>query len=137
MIYKNTQYNSILLIDIEYSDSHKHGFKLEGSGYANLEETQNFLILNDVPMEKFFLCNPKKQHLPKYKFDLLISILSMGFHYPCDSYVDFIVQNAEKGSKIVLDKRSNVIDVGFDSLLNFFSLHSTNTNINQLTLEKN
>jgi hypothetical protein len=136
LIYKKTQFTSIYLIDIEYSDSHRHGFKLEGSGYANLEETKNFLISNDVPENKILLCNPSKQNLSEYKFDLLISILSMGFHYPCDSYVDFIVQNAKKGSKIVLDKRPTVIDDGFNSLLKFFRLHLSATNINQLVLEK-
>ncbi len=85
LIYKKTQFTSIYLIDIEYSDSHRHGFNLEGSGYANLEETKNFLISNDVPENKILLCNPSKQNLSEYKFDLLISILSMGFHYPCDS----------------------------------------------------
>ncbi len=50
--------------------------------------------------------------------------------------VDFIVQNAKKGSKIVLDKRPTVIDDGFNSLLKFFRLHSSATNINQLVLEK-
>ena len=44
----------------------------KGSGYANLIDTKNFLITNDIPSNKIITCNPEKQKITKFKFDLLI-----------------------------------------------------------------
>lgn len=40
----------------------------------------------------------------------------MGFHYPCDDYVDFILSNIRKSGNLILDKRKNVRDDGFAKL---------------------
>jgi len=45
-----------------------------------------------------------------------MSILSMGFHYPCDEYVEWILANKGEGALIVLDKRRDAPDAGYDSL---------------------
>ena len=52
-----------------------HGFNEKGSGYANLTDTKNFLITNDIPSNKIINCNPEKQKITKFKFDLLIFYL--------------------------------------------------------------
>ena len=46
----------------------------------------------------------------------------MGFHYPCNEYVEFIKKNSNKNSKIILDKRKNVNDDGFDAILKNFEI---------------
>lgn len=112
---------SILLIDIEETSDHNHGFNLTGSGYASLLATKDFLTLNGINETHINLCNPYKEELPDFDFDLLISILSMGFHYPCDEYVDFISKNIKLGGLVVFDKRRGTPDTGFarlQSLLN-------------------
>ena len=94
----------------------------KGSGYANLTDTKNFLIAN-VPSNKIITCNPEKQKITKFKFDSLISLFSMGFHYPCNEHIDFILKNASHRSKIIYDKRRNVFDKGHETLqqkLKFF-----------------
>ena len=106
----------ILLIDIEKTESQNHGFNEKGSGYANLIDTKNFLITNDISSNKIITCNPEKHKIPKFKFDLLISLFSMGFHYPCNEYTDFILKNASHRSKIIYDKRRNVFDKGHETL---------------------
>ena len=116
LLLKKIKYNLILLIDIEETESQNHGFNNKGSGYANLINTKNFLIANDVPPQKIIICNPQKQKIPKFKFDLLISLLSMGLHYPCDEYLDFIYKSASYKSKMIYDKRKNVFDKGHEEL---------------------
>jgi hypothetical protein len=123
LLSQKIKFKKILLIDIERTESQNHGFNEKGSGYANLIDTKNFLITNDIPSNKIITCNPEKHKIPKFKFDLLISLFSMGFHYPCNEYTDFILKNASHRSKIIYDKRRNVFDKGHETLqqkLKFF-----------------
>ena len=108
--------SEILLIDIERSDEHYHGFNPKGSGYANLSMTQKFLEENIDRDVKIILCNPLREAIPEFKFTLFISLLSMGFHYPCNDYVNFITDNSESNSIVVIDKRRDVPDSGYDGL---------------------
>jgi hypothetical protein len=107
----------VTLIDIEQTESHQHGFSRQGSGYASLENSRRFLAENGTPIESISLCNPLHEPLPNAKFDLLISILSMGFHYPCDDYADYIIRDCEIGGLIVIDARKNAPDNGLRRIL--------------------
>ncbi len=107
-------YEKILLIDIEHSEGrHQHGYAAQGSGYASLAATKRFMTDNGVPAERIELCNPQITSLPDFRYDLLVSLLSMGFHYPCDDYVDFILSHPNEGASVVLDKRKDAADAGF------------------------
>lgn len=46
----------------------------------------------------------------------------MGFHYPCNQYINFLTENAKKDSKIIIDKRICSIDAGYNTLLENFKL---------------
>ena len=111
----------LLLIDIERTPEHYHGFNSKGSGYASLLATKNFLEKNMGVSTKIHTCNPAKESLPNFEYTLLVSILSMGFHYPCDEYADFIMTNSSKGSIVVFDKRLGVPDAGFEHISTSFS----------------
>lgn len=110
--------SEILLIDIENTVNHHHGFALNGSGYANLEATKSFIQKN--VNAKVQICNPQKETLPDFEFTLFISLLSMGFHYPCNEYAPFIKANALKNAFIVFDSRKDV-DNGVATLLETFT----------------
>jgi hypothetical protein len=115
-LFRRLRFSTLLLIDIEDTESHVHGFSQHGSGYASLAATKDFLVANGVPSHCILTCNPRREVLPKGRFDLLISILSMGFHYPCDEYVDFILDNVSEGGRVVLDKRRGATDKGYERL---------------------
>jgi len=122
LLIKKTTVKTILLIDIETSDTHQHGYNPTGSGYASLDAARSFLISNGVPSQSITTCNPKFEDLPDFRFDLLLSILSMGFHYPCDEYTDFICKNFRPGGFVVFDKRRGTPDSGFDVLRKSFHI---------------
>jgi hypothetical protein len=122
LLMKKLDCSRILLIDIEETNDHNHGFNATGSGYASLRATKEFLISNGIDENKVNLCNPHKEALPKFNFDLLISILSMGFHYPCDEYVDFITENMKLEGLVVLDKRRGTPDAGFSKLQSLLTM---------------
>ena len=115
-LFRETKPQALLLIDIEETELHQAGFAARGSGYASLAATKAFLTLNGVPEEAVITCNPKSQSIPSFRFDLLVSILSMGFHYPCDDYLEFILNNQNKGARVVVDKRNESVDAGFEAL---------------------
>lgn len=121
-LLKKIKFNKILLVDIENTVSKEHGFNEKGSGYSSLKDTKTFLINNDIQSSSIMICNPTKENLPSIQIDLLFSLFSMGFHYPCNEYVEFIKKNSNKNSKIILDKRKNVNDDGFDAILKNFEI---------------
>lgn len=120
LLMRRTGIDRMLLVDIEHSDTHRHGYGETGSGYASLAATRSFLASNGIAAASILTCNPRAQRLPDFEFDLLISMLSMGFHYPCDEYVDFIEGNAVGGSVVALDKRRGAPDAGYDRLVQRF-----------------
>jgi hypothetical protein len=112
----------LCLIDIERTLEHYHGFNLKGSGYANLQTTKTFIESNIRSPLNITLCNPTKEPLPEFEYSLFISILSMGFHYPCDEYTNFIISKSTVNSFVIFDKRIDKPDSGFQKILKNFSV---------------
>jgi hypothetical protein len=117
--------SKILLIDIETTKSHHHGFFSKAAGYANLLATKNFFLENGITDDRIFLCNPTKTSLPDFRFSLAISTLSMGFHYPCDEYAQFLIKNKEKNAHLVFDKRKQTQDSGLIKILQHYEIKKT------------
>jgi hypothetical protein len=111
----------LLLIDIERTAEHYHGFNVKGSGYASLSSTKNFIERNIDTTIRIQTCNPTIEPLPDFNYNLLISILSMGFHYPCDDYINFIINNSSENSLVVFDKRIGAPDSGFQKISTYFT----------------
>ena len=125
LLIKKYIIKKILLIDIEISETHDYGFKEKSSGYADLAQTKKFFINNQINGESISLCNPNLGAVPNFSFDMLISTYSMGFHYPCNSYFEFIINNSNKGSIIILDIKRGVSDKGLEMIKESFELVST------------
>jgi len=109
--------SAITLIDIEHTDSHHHGYKANGAGYASLEKALLFMTSNGLHRGQLTLCNPRKDMLPNTKFCLLISILSMGFHFPLDSYAEYILTCCTEDGLVIFDKRKGIVDNGYARIL--------------------
>jgi hypothetical protein len=97
----------IHLIDIESSDNHHHGFYSSGAGYASLRSAKNFLVKNNVPADKIRLTNPKQGRPFDSNCDIIISLLSCGYHYPVETYQDFINSSLLPGGLFIFDMRKN------------------------------
>ncbi len=112
----------LLLIDIEQSTEHQHGYAKSGSGYSDLSTCRNFLVANGIEASRILTCNPLMQPLPESDVDAILSLLSMGFHYPCDEYVDFIAARLRQGGRLIFDKRAGVTDAGWERLRPYFNV---------------
>ncbi|MCR9278706.1 MAG: hypothetical protein NXH85_12100 [Pseudomonadaceae bacterium] len=123
LLCRHLDIDEILLVDIEETATHQHGYSSAPSGYARLTASQAFIQSNCAPTPTIETCNPTRQALPQEGVDLYLSLLSMGFHYPCDDYAAYICENANAGANLVLDKKLGVMDPGFGRLLGHFQLN--------------
>lgn len=96
---------TLQLVDIESSQERDHNFKTSGAGYSSLKTARRFLCNNGVPDNKIVTRNPKSEPLPEGQSDLIVSLLSLAFHYPFDTYKDYIASNLKPGGSLLIDVR--------------------------------
>ena len=98
----------IYLIDIEETPGkYHHGISDTGSGYSSLSQTVSFLSSNLSPRTIFVPINPSIQSLPSLRADLILSLISAGFHYPITSYREFILNSLNSPGLLSFDQRLN------------------------------
>jgi len=82
----------------------KYGWdKDNNEAYNDLIILKNFLINNKLPLSKFTIFDYDKDKLPNKKFDLIISLFSLDYHYNFDIYFDYLKENSHKDTKIIFD----------------------------------
>ena len=96
---------SFHLIDKNYiSRKITYGFKkLNTEGYNNLLVTKKFLQENNVIESNINTYDVDKNELKKIKYDLVISLLSWGYHYPLDTYIDYLKENSNNETIFIFD----------------------------------
>ena len=71
--------------------------------YNNLNLQTEFLVKNGLPMEKFKVFDFDSDTLPSKKFDVVISLYSLDYHYDFNQYAKYLKDNTHKESKIIFD----------------------------------
>ena len=71
--------------------------------YNNLNLQTEFLVKNGLPKEKFRVFDFDKDILPSKKFDVVISLYSLDYHYDFNQYAKYLKENTHKESKIIFD----------------------------------
>jgi hypothetical protein len=103
--------SEMLLIDIEESNAKHHGFAAEGAGYNSLATTKAFIEAQGSGT-KIETLNPRHTPLENVygrTYDLIMSLLSCGFHYPADTYLDFYRYCLKAGEgRLILDLRRGI-----------------------------
>ena len=91
------------LFDYTQTDKKIHyGYAEQASVYNDLDLTAQFLKMNGVEQDKIHTHNVL-DGFPKQKYEIIISLLSCGFHYPVTTYIQEIV-NCRNGI-VILDIR--------------------------------
>ena len=114
LISRQLNPSQLILIDIEDTKNHHHGYHSEGAGYCSLDKSYEFLKTNlieycqskNLKCPSILLCNPKTDFLPQLGFDLCISLLSAGFHYPIGEYTQYFSKNWKVNGKLIFDARN-------------------------------
>ena len=87
----------------------KVGFHDDGSefsSYNDFSEVRAFLHASGIQEDKIATINIDQEDFPKrVKFDVIISLLSLGYHYPVDIYASHIKESTSAGALIFLDLR--------------------------------
>ena len=71
--------------------------------YNNLNLQTEFLVKNGLSKEKFKVFDFDKDTLPSKKFDTIISLYSLDYHYDFNLYVEYLKKNTHNQSKIIFD----------------------------------
>lgn len=95
------------LVDIETTEAKHHEYRESGAGYGSLVKARQFLETNGVPRSKIKITNPMKEQIEANNLDLIISLLSCGFHYPVAEYAEFVKTSLKSGGLFIFDMREN------------------------------
>lgn len=96
---------SFSLVDQDrFEDRPHYGFRAEGSAYNSLAETLVFLSQNGLAAERVETTDMLSQNFPAGKpMDVVISLLSWGFHYPVQTYINEVFDVLRPGGVVILD----------------------------------
>ena len=121
-IYLNDYYTNnvnFTLIDKDKIEKKvKYGFDESGQAYNSINLTKSFLIQNGISQSQSQIINADKQYKITQKFDLIISLLSMGYHYPISQYINICQDNTHDKTVFIFDIANEYND--FDEINNMF-----------------
>jgi SAM-dependent methyltransferase len=83
-----------------------YSYTAKGCYYNSLSTSKNILEMNGVPARNIFL-EEAEDNVLKFdaKFDLVVSLISWGFHYPLSTYLDQVYEKMNVGGVLILDVR--------------------------------
>ena len=100
----------VYLLDKTFVDK-KVFYKLEriGSFYNSLSIAQDLLVLNNVPESQIHTqeVDSGNQIAFDTQFDIVISQISWGFHYPISVYLDQVYEKMRTSGVLIVDVRKN------------------------------
>ena len=84
----------------------KYGFDENYESYNDLQETKTILSNNDIKKENIFIIDADKKINIDYTIDLVISLKSMGYHYPYEKYLPLLEKVTSNDCTFVFDLAS-------------------------------
>ena len=110
--YKKEKPNFHLLDKNYVSNKIIYGFnKKNTEGYNNLLITKNFLKANNLIEENIYTYDVEKHELKKIKYDLVISLVSWGYHYPLENYINYLKENSDEKTIFIFDIAEEFISI--------------------------
>ena len=88
----------------------KYWFSSNYESYNDLKETENILLDNNIDGSCINLFDVEKQFIIKKKMDLVISLKSMGYHYPINTYIELLRNCCTKDTIFIFDIGDNQYD---------------------------
>jgi len=101
--FYNNKINFYLLDKNRIDKKIKYGFNSNYESYNDLNLTKQILIENNVNKNNLFLFDVEKEIQIDVKVDLIISLKSMGYHYPFESYLQLFSKCSNKNSIFIFD----------------------------------
>ena len=97
---------SIDLVDKEGTSKLYYGFEESAAYYSSLNKALELLVLNGVPRKNIRTTNIHSDPIPTDTcYDLILSLLSWGHHYPVATYLDYVRSRLAPNGVVILDIR--------------------------------
>jgi len=105
IINKNYEVKSFNFIERNFTSKKvKYGWDNNNNeAYNDLRIQKNFLINNNMSPSKFKIFDYDNDKLPEDKFDIVISLFSLDYHYDFNIYLEYLKMNTHEESKIIFD----------------------------------
>ena len=71
--------------------------------YNDLKLQKNFLKKNNMNESQINIYDYDKDNLPEIKFDVVISLFSLDYHYDFDLYIEYLKKISKADTKIIFD----------------------------------
>ena len=79
------------------------GGKINNEAYNNLNIQKEFLTSNGMLDSQINIYDYDKDSLPIIEFDLVISLLSLDYHYDFELYINYLKKTCKPSTKIIFD----------------------------------
>ena len=105
IINKNKVDISLHFIEKNYiSKKVKYGWDDKNlEAYNDLELQKDFLTNNGIDLKNLKIIDYDVGTFPEIKFDFIISLLSLDYHYDFNLYLDYLKKVSNKNTKIIFD----------------------------------
>jgi SAM-dependent methyltransferase len=98
----------VTLIDLENNERRHFGFAMEAAAYSSLDIAKKLFVDNGIAASRIATLNPSEGDvLAIARPDLAVSLLSCGFHYPVDSYLEFFAETLADDGALIIDLRES------------------------------
>jgi len=128
--YQGGNPNFFLLDKDELSEDIYYLFNQVASAYNSFVITKRFLTDNGLLDDQINLIDINTDTFPiEQKFDLIVSLISWGFHYPIDVYLNEVQATLKDSGRLVVDVRNGTDGLAKlkNSFINTRVVKETNT----------
>ena len=101
--FKNNHYYFIERNFISKKVKYGWGGMANTEAYNDLDLQKDFLITNEMSESQINIFDYDKDTLPEKKFDVIISLLSLDYHYDFNLYSDYLKKISKDDTKIIFD----------------------------------
>ena len=101
--FKNNDYYFIERNYISKKVKYGWGGMINDEGYNNLNLQKTFLKMNEMNESQIKIFDYDNENLPEKKFDVIISLLSLDYHYDFDIYIEYLKKVSNMNTKIIFD----------------------------------
>ena len=101
--FKNKNYYFIERNYISKKVKYGWGGMENQEAYNDLDLQKNFLEMNEMTKDQIKIFDYDKDYLPEKKFDVIISLLSMDYHYDFNIYLEYLKKVSKNDTKIIFD----------------------------------
>ena len=77
--------------------------KVNNEAYNDLNIQKSFLEINGMKPSQINIFDYDKDKLPDQKFDVIISLLSLDYHYDFEIYIEYLRKISNLNTKIIFD----------------------------------